>query len=144
MKAKAVMPRGLFSLLCIVSFGVLRADATPTDPMYSFSGVYGTYDVSISFDTSLTGAALDNLTSDNITSTVSNFMETSTIPGHGSAALNVTISTVPTKYSDPPAIIEVDQILRTREARRPTAVCIITTNVRLRDRVSPLSTSAGL
>jgi hypothetical protein len=79
---------GLLSLLCVVAPGALRADT-----MYSLSDVYGSYTVSISFDTSLTGSALANLLSDNITSTVSGFIETNTIPGNGSASLNVTIST---------------------------------------------------
>jgi hypothetical protein len=79
---------GLSSLLCFMLPGALRADT-----MYSLSGTYGSYSVSISFDTSLTGSALDGLTSDNITPTVSDFLETNTIPGNGSASLNVTIST---------------------------------------------------
>jgi hypothetical protein len=79
---------GLLRLLCFALPGALRADT-----MYSLSGTYGSYSVSISFDTSLTGSALDSLTSDNITPTVSDFLETNTIPGNGSASLNVTIST---------------------------------------------------
>jgi hypothetical protein len=79
---------GLLSLLCVVVPGALRADT-----MYSLTGTYGPYNVSISFDTSLTGSALDNLSSDNIKSTVSDFLETNTIPGNGTAILNVTIST---------------------------------------------------
>ena len=78
----------LSSLLCFMLPGALRADT-----MYSLSGTYGSYSVSISFDTSLTGSALDGLTSHNITPTVSDFSETNTIPGNGSASLNVTIST---------------------------------------------------
>jgi MYXO-CTERM domain-containing protein len=79
---------GLLSLLCVGLPGALRADT-----MYSLTDTYGAYNVSISFDTSLTGSALDNLSSNNITSTVSDFVETNTIPGNGSASLNVTIST---------------------------------------------------
>ena len=88
MTRTSVIRSGLLSFVCILSPGALRADT-----MYSFSGTYGTYHVSISFDTSLTGTALDNLSTDDITSTVSNFMETNTIPSTGSAALDVVNST---------------------------------------------------
>src|SRR5579863_1556729 len=60
---------------------------------YSFTGSYPPYSVNISFNTSLTGAALDDLVSSNITSTVSGFSETNTINGVGSAALSIIIST---------------------------------------------------
>ena len=39
------------------------------------------------------GAALDNLVSDDITSTVSNFVESNDIPGNGSASLQVIVTT---------------------------------------------------
>jgi hypothetical protein len=57
------------------------------------TGTYGSYDVSISFDTSLSGGSLDNLSLDDITGTVTNFSETNTIPGFGSGTSNALIST---------------------------------------------------
>jgi hypothetical protein len=88
MRPTAVVRSVLLSFLCIMLPVGLRADI-----LYSLTGTYSPYTVSISFDTSLSGAALDNLSSDNITSTVSNFSETNTIPANGSAALDVIIST---------------------------------------------------
>jgi hypothetical protein len=58
-----------------------------------FSGTYSPYSVTISFDTSLSGSQLDGLNLFDITSTVSNFMETNNIPGTGSATEAVLIST---------------------------------------------------
>jgi hypothetical protein len=78
----------LVTLLCSLGPAALQADT-----MYSFTGTYTPYSVSISFDTSLSGSALDFLTTQDITSTVSGFSETNTIGGVGSASLKVILST---------------------------------------------------
>ena len=77
----------LASMLCI-----MPPRAAHADTIY-FTGTYPPYSVAISFHTTLVGAALDNLVSANITPTVSNFSETNTIGGLGSASLSVIIST---------------------------------------------------
>jgi hypothetical protein len=86
--------RTLTSLFCSVSMLCLMLPgALEGSTIYSFTGTYSPYSVTISFDTSLTGAALDNLVSADITSTVSNFSETNTIDGNASALLSVIVST---------------------------------------------------
>jgi PEP-CTERM motif len=83
---------GGFSLCCLLC--VLSPDAARAGLVgYSFTGTYSPYSVTISFDSSLTGASLDNLASQDITSSVSNFVESNTIGGTGSASLSVIIST---------------------------------------------------
>jgi hypothetical protein len=61
--------------------------------LFSFSGTYSPYTVSISFNTSLAGAQLDDLTLTDITPSVSGFSETNTIPGNILTPLLVKIST---------------------------------------------------
>jgi len=77
LRAKFVFSIGLLGLLCLMLPGSLRAQTiyTYTGNPYTFCG--GTYTcngttpfLSITFDTSLTGAALDGLSGDNITATV--------------------------------------------------------------------------
>jgi hypothetical protein len=73
-------------MLCLM---LPRAQATS----YSFTGTYGSYSVAISFNTSLTGTLLAGLSLADITSTVSGFTETNTIPNSVTAAQSVVIST---------------------------------------------------
>ena len=85
-----------FGLLCLLAPFAAQASFT-----YQFNGTYSPYSVSISFTTSLSN--VDGLSSDNITPTVSGFNETNNIPGVGSAALSIILSTngsgVPTAFT---------------------------------------------
>jgi hypothetical protein len=55
-------------------YAVLMLPGAQGSTSYSFTGTYGSYSVAISFDTSLTGTALDNLSAHDITTTVSNII----------------------------------------------------------------------
>jgi len=81
----------LLGLACI--FAVAAVQASPV--LYDLNGTYSPYIVSLSFNTSLTGSGLDNLSSDDITATISNFADANSIPGAGSGvtATSVIIST---------------------------------------------------
>lgn len=95
--APVAYPGSMSSRMIIASafFSITLSGTLGAMTLFTLSATYTPYNVTISFDTSLAGTSLENLVSDDITSTASNFAETNNIVANGSASLQVIISTDP-------------------------------------------------